>query len=202
MSEQQTSGVGLLIVAFTKENAGKVALKAMKEAQKEKRVFFDAAAVITQDEEGKVHFSETDDMKTGEGAGWGAVVGGVIGVLGGPVGIAAGAGIGAAIGGAASHSDAGFSDDSLEHFGSVLSPGTSALVTISNKDFLKTMREGINEEELQAVVRNLSEKISSQLNEGKDVIEYLIIGEDGAILRESASDQETVKVITEALQEE
>lgn len=202
MSEQQTSGVGLLIAAFTQEDAGKVALKAMEKAQKEKRVFFDASAVITQSEDGKVHFNETDDMKTGAGAGWGAVVGGVIGVLGGPVGIAAGAGIGAAIGGAASHGDAGFSDDSLEQFGSVLNPGTSALVTISNKDFLKTMREGINEEELQAVVRKLSEQITSQLNEGKDVIEYLIIGEDGSVLQESTADQDTIKVITTALQEE
>jgi len=198
---KQVAGVGLMVAAFTQEEAGKVALKAMEKAQKEKRVFFDAAAVITQSEDGEVHFNETDDMKTGEGAGWGAVVGGVIGILGGPVGIAAGAGIGAAIGGAASHGDAGFSDDSLEKFGSVLNPGTSALITINNKDFLKTMREGINEEELQAVVSKIAEQISSQLNEGKDVIEYLIIGEDGSILQESTADQDTIKVITTALQE-
>ncbi len=202
MNEQQTLGVGLFIAAFPQENAGKVVLKAMKDAQKEKRVFFDAAAVITQDEDGKIHYSETDDMKTGEGAGWGAVVGGVIGILGGPLGIAAGAGVGAAIGGASSHGDAGFADDSLKQFGSALKPGTSALVTVSNKDFLKTMREEITKEELQTVVNSLSEKISGQLKEDKVVMTYLIIGEDGSILQESAGDQETEKVITETLSQD
>lgn len=201
MSEQ-VAGVGLMIAAFTQEEAGKAALNALKNAKKEKKVYFDIAAVITQDKDGDVHYDETDDMKTGKGAGWGAVAGGVIGVLGGPVGIAAGAGIGAAIGGAAAHGDAGFADDSLEQFGSALKPGTSALVTISNQDFLKSMREEINTEELQAVVSKLSETISTQLNEGKDVIEYLIIGEDGAILRQSDADQDTLKVINAALKEE
>ena len=94
MTEKQTEGVSILIAAFTREEAGKAVLKALKEAKKQRHVYFDAAAVITQDTDGDVHYSETDDMTAGKGASWGAVVGGVIGILGGPLGVVGAAGAG------------------------------------------------------------------------------------------------------------
>lgn len=198
MSEKQTAGVGILIAAFTKEKAGKAVLKALKEAKKEKQVYFDAAAVVTQDADGDVHYSETDDMTTGRGASWGAAVGGVIGILGGPLGVVGAAGAGALIGGMASHGDGGFADDSLKQLGTALKPGTSAVITVSNQDFIKTKRNEANEENIRATITNLSEKISTQLNDGKDVMLSLIIGEDGMIVQEVAADHGTARVITAA----
>ena len=87
-------------MAFTDETIADQALDAMKAAKKQQQFYFEDAAVIRQDVNGKVHYHETGDMSTGKGAGIGALVGGVIGILGGPAGIALGAGAGAAVGGA------------------------------------------------------------------------------------------------------
>ena len=199
MSVQQTEGIGLLVAAFTQEEAGKAVLKAMKKAKKEKKIYFDAAAVITQDADGDVHYSETDDMATGKGAKWGALVGGVIGILGGPLGIVGAAGAGALIGGIAAHGDAGFSDDSLKQLGTALTPGTSAVITVSNIDFIKMLREEVSEEDMRAAVADLSEQISAQLKDGKDVIRALFITEDGVFIQQVAADHATVEVITAAV---
>ena len=76
----------------------------------------------------------------------------------------------------ASHGDAGFSDDSLKQLGIALKPGTSAVITVSNIDFLKTIRAKANEADMHATIANLTERISTQLDAGKDMITSLIIG--------------------------
>lgn len=198
MNTGQTAGVALLVAAFTQEKAGKAVLTAMEKAKKEKQIYFDAAAVITQDTNGKVHYNETDDMATSKGASWGALVGGLIGILGGPAGVVGGAGAGAFIGGLASHGDAGFTDDNLKQLGSALNPGTSAVITISNIDFLKTLHENVGEDELRATVGNLAKQIADQLNEGQDVIREVFVTEKGTIMEQMAVDSTTIKVITDA----
>jgi len=204
MSEQQeqVAGVGILVMAFTQEEAGKAALKAMKKAKKDKQIYFAEAAVITQDADGDVHYSETGDMTTGKGAGWGALVGGVIGILGGPLGVVGAAGVGALIGGVAAHGDAGFSDDSLDQIGSALNPSTSAVVAVSSKEFLKAVRKEVPEEDMRVAVGNLSEEISAQLNDGKDVALALVITEEGVAVKEVAADDETVQVVALAVTED
>ena len=97
---QAVPAVGFLVVAFTDATAADQALDAMKDAKKQQRFYFEDAAVVTQDAQGKVKYHETGDMSTGKGAGIGALVGGVLGILGGPAGVALGAGAGAAVGGA------------------------------------------------------------------------------------------------------
>ena len=95
---QAIPAVGFLVVAFTDEMAADQALDAMKAAKKQQQFYFEDAAVIRQDAQGKVQYHETGDMGAGKGAGIGALVGGVIGILGGPAGVVVGAGAGAAIG--------------------------------------------------------------------------------------------------------
>ena len=104
---QAVPAVGFLVVAFTDENAADQALDAMKAAKKQQQFYFENAAVIRQDAQGKVHYHETGDMSAGKGAGIGALVGGVLGILGGPAGVALGAGVGAAVGGAIAAPDKG-----------------------------------------------------------------------------------------------
>ena len=77
-SQQRTiPGVGFLVLAFTDAAAGDQVLDAMKHAKKQKQFYFEDAAVIQQDAQGKVHYHETGDMSGGKGAGIGALVGGV-----------------------------------------------------------------------------------------------------------------------------
>ena len=197
MSEKQTEGVpavGFLVMAFTEEKAADATLNELKRAKSQRQFYFEDAAVITQNAKGKVHYHETGDMHTGEGAGIGALVGGVLGILGGPAGIALGAGAGAAVGALATAKDSGFSDESLKTVGGALKPGTSALSVITSHAFLKAVRKEVPVEETRVMVNNLATEISSKLEEGKNMALGFILAEDGLAIKEVAVSEESAEV--------
>ena len=205
MSDQTTQGVpavGFLVMAFTDEKAGEQALEAMKQAKKEKTFYFEEAAVIRQDKDGKVHYKETGDIKTGKGASIGALVGGVIGILGGPGGAALGASAGAAVGAAASHKDSGFRDESLNTVGLALRPGTSGVVAITSKAFLKAVQKQVPVDAIRGFVANLSREISNRLNEGKSIALGVILTENGLAAKEVAVDEKSAEVIVLAVNQD
>jgi len=205
MSNTQTQGVaavGFLVMAFTNETAGDEALKAMKEAKKQKQFYFEDAAVIRQDASGKVHYHETGDMRIGKGAGIGALVGGILGVLGGPAGVAIGAGAGAALGAGAAHGDSGFRDESLKTVGMALKPGTSAVTAITSDAFLRAVQQQVPVENIRTVVSNLAAEISNKLNEGKSVAMGLILAETGLAFKELAVDEHSAEVVGMAITNE
>jgi uncharacterized membrane protein len=191
--------VGFLVMAFTDEKAGEQALKAMDKGKKEKTFYYEEAALVRQDAAGKVHYKETGDLKTGEGAGIGALVGGVMGILGGPGGVALGASAGAAIGAAVSHKDQGFRDESLKTMGLALKPGTSAVVAISSHDFLKAVQKQVSVEDTRMFVANLSQEISSKLSQGKSLALGILLAEDGLAFKEVAVDEKSADVIVIAV---
>jgi uncharacterized membrane protein len=198
MSSTETQGVaavGFLIMAFTDEMAGDEALKAMKEAKKQNKFYFEDAAVIRQDAKGKVHYQETGDMRMGKGSGAGALIGGILGILGGPAGIAIGASAGAALGAAATHGDAGFRDESLKTVGLALMPGTSAVTAITSDAFLRALQQQVSLEDIRAVVTNLAAEISTRLNEGKDVAMGIILTEAGLAFKEVAVGENSAEVV-------
>jgi uncharacterized membrane protein len=191
---QDVAAVGFLVMAFTDETAADETLKALKEAKRQKQFYFEDAAVVRQDANGKVHYHETGDMSTGKGAGIGALVGGVLGVLGGPAGVALGASAGAAVGAAAAHKDSGFRDESLETVGVALKPSTSALAMITSHEFLKAMQEQAGEDESREMVANLAAEISDKLDQGKSMALGVILAEDGLAVREVAVDEDSAEV--------
>jgi uncharacterized membrane protein len=194
MSEQ-VAAVGFLVMAFPDETAGDDALQAMKDAKKQGGFYYEDAAVIRQDADGKVHYHETGDMSTGKGAGMGALVGGIIGILGGPAGIALGAGAGAAIGALAAHGDAGFNNESLKSIGVALQPGTSAVAAITSHDFLKALQKQVSDEDVATAVGNLAAEISAQLAAGKSMALGLVLAEDGLAIKEVSIDDESAEVV-------
>ena len=195
MSDEQVAAVGFLVMAFPDETAADEALDAMKEAKKQGGFYYEDAAVIRQDADGKVHYHETGDMSTGKGAGMGALVGGIIGILGGPAGIALGAGAGAAIGAVAAHGDAGFKNESLDTIGVALQPGTSAVAAITSHDFLKALQKQVSEEDIATAVSNLAAEISAQLAAGKSIALGLVLAEDGLAIKEVSVDDESAEVV-------
>jgi uncharacterized membrane protein len=205
MNDTQTQGVaavGFLVMAFTDETAGDEALKAMKEAKQQKKFYFEDAAVIRQDVNGKVHYHETGDMHIGKGAGIGALVGGIIGILGGPAGVAIGAGAGAALGAGAAHGDAGFRDESLKTVGLALKPGTSAVTAITSDAFLRAVQQQVPVENIRTVVSNLAAEISNKLNQGKSVALGLILAETGLAFKEVAVNENSAEVVGLAITDE
>jgi uncharacterized membrane protein len=176
-SDQGVTGVGMLIAAYTDENAADGSLDALNEA-KDGGFVYDDAAVVRRDADGEVHIEETGDMSGGKGAGIGALIGGVIGILGGPAGVALGAGAGAAIGGVAAHSDAGFNNDTLERIGGALPAGTSALAVTTSKDFVELVRDAATDEETLTMAQDIADEISGNLQAGQDMLMALLLTED------------------------
>lgn len=109
--------VQVIVAAFKEEETADEALKALKEAKKERLIGIQDAAVIRRDEDNKLHIKETADMGGGKGAAVGGILGGVIGLIGGPAGVVLGGAAGAAVGGfTAKLFDAGIPDElSLIH---------------------------------------------------------------------------------------
>lgn len=193
--QQGIPAVGFLVLAFNDEYAGDQALDAMKDAKKQGQFYFEDAAVIRQDPQGKVHYHETGDMKAGKGAGIGALVGGVLGVLGGPAGVALGAGVGAAVGGAMAAGDKGFRNESLSTVGMALMPGTSAVAAITSHDFLRAVQQQVPIENIRAMVSNLAAEVSYQLAAGKSLAIGLLLTPDGLALKKIAVDETSAEVV-------
>lgn len=158
-----TGAVGFVVMVFPDETAADHALDAMKAAQKAGRFAFEDAAVLRQDRHGKVHYRETGDMSAGKGAGIGALIGGVLGALAGPAGAALGAGAGAAIGGAISAADKGYRSDSLAQIGAALQPGASALIVVTDGDFLLAVQQQVPVSAIRSAVAALAPEIAAHL---------------------------------------
>jgi uncharacterized membrane protein len=192
---QAVYGVGFLVMAFNDEKAADQALDAMKQAKKQKQFYFEDAAVIRQDAQGKVHYHETGDMSTGKGAKIGALVGGVLGLLGGPAGVVLAAGAGAAIGGAVASKDSGFRNESLNTVGVALKPGTSAVVAITSRAFLTAVQKQVPIEQIRESVSNLAAELSAKLAEKKDVAIGLLLTEGALAIKEIAVNDESAEVV-------
>jgi uncharacterized membrane protein len=181
MSDQEGGvvGVGMLVAAFVEERGADKALEGMKEAKKSGEIDFDDAAVIRNDDKGKVHISETGDMSTGSGAAIGGGVGAVISLLGGPVTLAASALAGAAVGAFAVHKDSGFDQDSLKELGAALPEGTSAIAATTSKAFVEEVRKASKQGETLTIARDIAGDIRAHLEARQDVLYTLVLTENG-----------------------
>ncbi len=186
MNQTNQENVGILVAAFPEEASGEHALKVVKKAKELKYVNFKDIVLIRQDANGGVHYHETNDMSTGKGSGIGALIGGVIGILGGPIGIVVGAGAGAIVGGVAAHSDAHFSDKSLEKLGVALKPATSAIALISSEDFLRAVHKQVTNAEIRTAVSTLSTQLAAKLEEGQNVALGINLSQEGLEIIEIA----------------
>ena len=192
MSDESVAGVGLFLAAYVDERGADNALKALKQAKKDGDFYFDDAAVVRNNAEGKVHIKETGDMSTGKGTVIGAVIGGVVGLLAGPVGWATAGG--AAIGAIAAHHDAGFGKDSLKELGAALPAGSSALVATTSKDFVEMMRKNADEGQALTVAKEISAVINEHLSARQDVLLSMVLTEDSVAASKVVSSPSEVAV--------
>jgi uncharacterized membrane protein len=184
------------VVAFPEEFAGEKALKALKQAKRRHKIYFEDAAVVRQDADGGVHYHETGDVSMAKGAGAGALVGGLLGILGGPVGIVIGAGAGALTGGALAHDDAGFDDKGLKELGVALKPGTSAVALVTSFAFLHEARQRADMVEMRRVLGRIGRALSDGLDGGKSVALGMVLVEHGLLVQEVAADETAAEVIS------
>lgn len=187
--------VQVIVAAFKEEETADEALKALKEAKKERLIGIQDAAVIRRDEDNKLHIKETADMGGGKGAAVGGILGGVIGLIGGPAGVVLGGAAGAAVGGfTAKLFDAGIPDERLEEIGSALKPGTSAIIAIIEHKWVADVEKELAEAGADVLTEALRDDIAEQLAEGKEVMYSAISTDEGLAASRVAADDEVVEV--------
>jgi uncharacterized membrane protein len=194
MTEQATStqpepvqGVGFLIAAYVDERGADNALAALKQAKAEGKFYYEDAAVVRRDAEGKVHVSETGDTSPGKAAAIGGVIGGVLGLLGGPAGMAVGASAGAALGAMAGMHDAGFDNENLKKIGGALPAGTSALAVTTSKAFVEGVRAQAPQGDRLSMADDIAAHFQARLTARQDVLMTVVITEKGVAASEIIS---------------
>src|SRR5512139_742391 len=171
--------VQLIVAAFKDEKTAKEALKVLKQAQREKLIKIDNAAVLRKDEKGKLHIRETADMGGGKGAAIGGVAGAAIGLIAGPV-LLVPAAVGALVGGlSAKLRDSGFSDARLKALGARLTPGSSAIVAVVEHTWVNEVKKVMAEARADLFTEAIGADIGAQLETGHEVAYTAIASEQG-----------------------
>ena len=154
--------VQAVVAAFNDEKGAENALQQLKEAQKEKVIKVKDAAVLSRDQNSKLHIKESGDMTGARGAAYGGIAGAVLGVVTGPVGWAALGG--AAVGGlVAKLRDSGFDDARLRQWGENLTPGSSAVVAVIEHTWVTEVEDILRENAKDVVSMEIGEDIATQL---------------------------------------
>jgi uncharacterized membrane protein len=171
--------IQLIVAAFKDEKTAKEALKVLKQAQKEKLIKIDNAAVLHKDQKGKLHISETADMGGKKGATLGGVAGAAVGLIAGPA-LLVPAAVGALVGGlAAKLRDSGFSDARLKALGENLKPGTSAIVAVVEHTWVAQVEAEMAKAGADMVTAAIGADISQQLEAGHEVAYTALSSREG-----------------------
>ncbi len=174
--------IHLAVAYFDDEDAAKEALKALSEAHKHEDLPLDGAAVVTRDEEGKIHLKEVGDTHAKKGAGVGALIGGAVGALFGPLGIIGGGAIGAYYGSIiAATVDEGIPNEALEEIAAMLPEDGSALVALTS------------EADARAVEKKLAELGGQVVTNGGQKAHVVIPDDVDLSADEDATDDETTE---------
>jgi uncharacterized membrane protein len=124
----KTNAVFIYIGTYSSEPAARADYDLVKDLHLAGAVGTYDAAVITKDDNGKVHVNK-DEMATRHGAWGGAAVGAVVGILFPPA-IIGSAIVGAAVGGVGGHLWRGMSRADVKEFGEIIDDGQAALLIV------------------------------------------------------------------------
>jgi uncharacterized membrane protein len=121
------------------------------------------AAVITKDDDGKVHVNK-DETATRHGGWGGAAVGGLVGLLF-PPSILAGAAVGAAVGAVGGHLWKGLSRSDVKELGELIDAGQAALLIVGESK----VQQALDKAGLKA-----QKQVAKQLNLNADELDNAI----------------------------
>ena len=98
--------------------------------------------------------------------------------------------------------DAGFRDSGLEQIGAALRPGSSAVMVITSKKFLKEFRKQVNDADFWPMMRAVGESISEAQVEGQQMVLGVVLTEEGLVVKRLAFDETTAQVFGFAVTDE
>ena len=87
MSDEQASGLNVVVVSFDEDSKAYEALTSLKELDSQRQLELQAAAVVVRDNDGKVIIKEEVGESFGVGIATGGLIGLLIGIIGGPLGV-------------------------------------------------------------------------------------------------------------------
>jgi len=123
-------GVFLLVGAYENKVDAELDYEVVKDLHANRVIGGFDAAIITKDDEGKVHVNK-DETSTRKGAWGGLGVGALVGLLF-PPSLIASAAVGAAVGGVGGHLWKGMSRSDMKDLGELLDEGQAGLVVIGD----------------------------------------------------------------------
>lgn len=138
-------GVFLFIATYEEETTAREDYEVVKALHSVDAIGSFDAAVVTKDDDGKVHVNK-DETSTRGGAWKGAAVGALVGLLFPPSIIASAAVVGAA-GGIAGHLWKGMSRSDIKELGELIDEGQAALLVLGDV----TLSEALKKAELRSV---------------------------------------------------
>src|SRR5262245_10820780 len=120
-------------------------------------------AILTRDQNEKLHIDDKGDKGMGRGGLIGGVAGAAVGIVAGPVGWATlgGAAVGAL---AAKLRDGGFPDQRLRQIGEGLTPGSSAMVAVIEHVWLEDVERMLREQGADLATEAIAADVAAQLD--------------------------------------
>jgi len=186
--------IQLIVTVFNDQKTANEALKVLKQAQKDKLIKIENAAVLHKDIKGKLHIRETADMGGKKGAALGGVAGAAIGLIAGPA-LLVPATVGALVGGlTAKLRDSGFADARLQAVGEGLKPGSSAIVAVVEHTWVDEVKQALAQVEADILTASISADISEQLDAGHEVAYTAISSEGGFTAARVAGGKDMIEV--------
>lgn len=119
-------------------------VEALRTAVKANRVTLEDIALVTKDDEGKIHIHQTKDVTTGKGAKRGTLVGALVGLAAPPLLGAAvlGAGLGAVWG---KLRDRGVDDDLMKNVGEMIKSGEAVVFALGDDASIDAIDDRVRE---------------------------------------------------------
>jgi uncharacterized membrane protein len=155
--------VEVIVAGFRNEADAKEAMSDLKVAKKQGFAEYGDVALLTRDEEQKLHIAESADKGFGQGAMIGGVAGAAVGLLAGPIGWAALGG--AAIGGlAAKLRDGGFPDQELREMGESIKPGSAAVVAVVERTWMGSVEQLLQQHGAEVKTKEVAPDLAETLD--------------------------------------
>jgi uncharacterized membrane protein len=164
-----TKDTFIYVATYPDEMAARADYEAVKELHKGGLVGSYDAAVITKDENGKVHENK-DETATRHGAWWGIAAGAVLGAIF-PPSILGTAAVGGVIGGVSGHLTKGMSRSRAKELGDFIEPGQAGLVIVGESKIEGAIQDAVTHaekstaEELSVEAKDIDKALREAMKE-------------------------------------
>jgi uncharacterized membrane protein len=160
--------VQLMAAVYPNEDQAKVIANMLQEMHRAGNITLVDAALITKDEDGKVHVKETEELTTRKGARRGAIITGILGLIYPPSFIAsviAGGGIGALAG---KLRDTGIKDDDIKEIADGVQPGNAAVVALAEGEWVQHIEQSLQGYDGRLITHTIDAEAAATLTDTED----------------------------------